>query len=705
MYNGFCFFKDKSITKTIKDREGSYWFSTLNDGIILVPDLQMKLFSYDNKSITSLASIGKNILTGTSDHRIIEFDVQKEMFNNVYKEYSNHEIIGLLYDDVINETLFWSNRIGFVKDGIKHKEINNFAAKSITPINNHFYAVASATSISLIRRDNTLAEVPKWLQTEKNSWNNYEYNLLERTTRGRYVLYNKEDSTLYAATTNGLFYFSPKGKGKITYKGKDIFASQLTLINSEIYVATYSEGLFRIKKNNVVENIDNKNINSSLYKITASGNYLWMITDETLQRYNIKNQSVVNYTHADGLPKAELKEVLIKNGKVYLATTQGMVVFDEALNIENNVPPVLTINNFLVNGESIKTEKQPLKLNSTQNNIVLHFSLLSFKGGVNSGKIQYKLNNESWQDLETGARQINLPALSSGDYNLLVRAFNEDNISSNKDIQIKFSIASPFYKQWWFIATILFVISIVLWLIFLYRLKNIKQRNKLEEQKIKIEQELNQSMLSSIKSQMNPHFLFNALNTIQSYIYTNDKENASEYLSKFSQLTRLILDMSNKDYASLADEIKALKLYLELEQQRFEDKLNYTFTIDENINAETLYIPTMLIQPYIENAIKHGLLHKKNDWKLAINFQKEKEGILVSIDDNGIGRKRSEQLNKLKPKHKSFALKANEKRLEILNKGLKQTIALQIIDKEDKHGNALGTLVKLFIPTKSKAIM
>lgn len=463
--------------------------------------------------------------------------------------------------------------------------------------------------------------------------------------------------------------------------------------------------MYKLKNNYEAEQIKNKKINTALYKITASGNYLWLISNDTLQRYHTINNTVINYTYADGLPKAELKDVLVKEGKIYLATSQGFVVFNENLNVKNNVAPLLSLNSIWVNGQRKNLLQHPLQLASNQNNIMVQFSLLAFKSENNNASIHYRINQNDWQVLESTARQLNLPSLSSGKYTITIRAFNEDNVPSEKDIQISFSIAAPFYKQWWFVGGILLIIAGSLWAFFIYRINNIKQRNKLVEQKIKIEQELNQSMLSAIKSQMIPHFLFNALNTIQSYIYTNDKENASEYLSKFSQLTRLILDMSNKDFVSIADEIKALKLYIELEQQRFEDKLHYHFYIDENISIDSLYIPTMLIQPYVENAIKHGLLHKKNDWMLNISMQKQEAGILVNIEDNGIGRKRSEQLNKHKQKHQSFALKANEKRLEILNRGLQQSIVLQIIDKEDNHGNALGTLVKLFIPTQSRTIL
>jgi LytS/YehU family sensor histidine kinase len=231
-----------------------------------------------------------------------------------------------------------------------------------------------------------------------------------------------------------------------------------------------------------------------------------------------------------------------------------------------------------------------------------------------------------------------------------------------------------------------------------------KQRRKqaLETEKNKLEKDLQQSTLASIKSQMNPHFLFNALNTIQSYIYQNDKQNASQYLGKFSELTRMILEMSNRETISLSEEIKALKLYLELEQLRFEEKLKYEIVVAQNIDVEMIHIPSMLIQPYIENAIKHGLLHKKDNWILEISFKKNEKILVVIVDDNGIGRKRSQELQKLKLKqHQSFAMSANEKRLDILNKGLEKPIALQIIDKTNENSEAIGTTVILNIPILS----
>jgi LytS/YehU family sensor histidine kinase len=198
---------------------------------------------------------------------------------------------------------------------------------------------------------------------------------------------------------------------------------------------------------------------------------------------------------------------------------------------------------------------------------------------------------------------------------------------------------------------------------------------------------------------MNPHFFYNALNTIQAFIFTNDKTRANNYLAKFSKLTRLILENSEKETITLQDEINALQLYLELEKMRFSDTFEFSIQTNENLDSEFIEIPPMLIQPYVENAIKHGLLHLETNRMLKINFTFIDKLLTVTIDDNGVGRKRSGEINSMKhEKPKSFSSKANQSRLEILNKGRTSKIGVEYIDKITGNGVSAGTTVTLTIP-------
>jgi len=198
---------------------------------------------------------------------------------------------------------------------------------------------------------------------------------------------------------------------------------------------------------------------------------------------------------------------------------------------------------------------------------------------------------------------------------------------------------------------------------------------------------------------MNPHFFYNALNTIQSFILSNDEKQAVNYLSKCSNLTRTILEMSEKESISIADEEKTLNLYLDIEQGRFEDDFSYKIQVDDAIDKENIKIPTMLLQPYVENAVKHGLKHKQGSKKISIHFQKEDNYISISIDDNGIGRQKSAELNAVKNKNRtSFATRAIENRVDLLNQYKYKNISIQYLDKTNLSNQAVATAIVFEIP-------
>lgn len=246
-------------------------------------------------------------------------------------------------------------------------------------------------------------------------------------------------------------------------------------------------------------------------------------------------------------------------------------------------------------------------------------------------------------------------------------------------------------------------------LVYLSRAKALKKAEiisielKESQKRLAIEKQYRNSELKALKAQMNPHFIFNALNSIQDYIVLNQKKLASDYLGKFADLIRNYLHFSDIGFISVLDETHNLNLYLELEKLRFEDVLEYSFRVEEEANSDSINIPTMLIQPYIENALKHGLLHKKGNRKLIISIRKVSDKIIECIiEDNGIGREKSKEINlKRKSQHKSFALKATTERLDLLNYGRDKKIGVDIIDLQEDN-QVTGTKVILKIPILKK---
>ena len=244
---------------------------------------------------------------------------------------------------------------------------------------------------------------------------------------------------------------------------------------------------------------------------------------------------------------------------------------------------------------------------------------------------------------------------------------------------------------------IIFTILLVLFLsaglaYFLFIRYRLKQKNKhieLENQNLQIESRL-------LRSQINPHFIFNALNSIQHFVLNNEKTQASTYLIKFANLMRNVLSMSRKEMVSLEDDLETLKINLELEKLRLKDKFDFVFSIDQSIELDAIYIPPMLMQPHIENAIKHGVEKKEGTGTIRIEISLLDHHLKCVIQDDGIGREKS-AVNQKKG-HVSVAGKLTRERFEILKKKRGTHISQVIIDQKDSHGNSIGTRVELIIP-------
>jgi two-component system, LytTR family, sensor kinase len=262
-------------------------------------------------------------------------------------------------------------------------------------------------------------------------------------------------------------------------------------------------------------------------------------------------------------------------------------------------------------------------------------------------------------------------------------------------------------QRYMLIGVLLLVFFIFSASILFYRQKRLKQQQiitnlELEEaqKRLDIEKQYRESELKALRSQMNPHFMFNALNSIQEYIMTNERKLAGKYLGKFADLMRIYLEQSEAKTISIHDEVETLSLYLELEKLRFEDTLTCTVNIDKNVDTYSTSIPTLIIQPYVENALKHGLLHKKEERKLSINMRCAKEDQLIcEIIDNGVGRQRAAEINKMRnPTHKSFATSATKSRLELLNYNSNKHIRVETVDLKNAQGDSEGTKVIITIP-------
>lgn len=314
--------------------------------------------------------------------------------------------------------------------------------------------------------------------------------------------------------------------------------------------------------------------------------------------------------------------------------------------------------NSELNIESLKS------LSRYWNNLKFSVSLLDYSGAEDI-LYAYRLNNHSdWIDLPSNT--IQLRDLNPGLYNIEILAKNK---YSNAELAIKtipLTINQLWFKTPWFLVLCnLFLATLV----FYYYNYLQSQRNKVNSIIQKLEYNLRDSQVKLLENQMNPHFIFNSLTSIKSFIQSSDIKNADYYLSHFSKLMRLYLDTSRKSQITIKEELDLINHYLVLEKMRFDNRFSYEISIDPQVLDNEIQIPTMLIQPIVENSIKHGLFHRPNNGLIKIDIRSESTYIIIIISDNGIGMNKSMQLKSLDlTRHDSHASTIVREKISLINK-------------------------------------
>lgn len=304
----------------------------------------------------------------------------------------------------------------------------------------------------------------------------------------------------------------------------------------------------------------------------------------------------------------------------------------------------------------------------------------------------------NWQS--TKQTNVTFYSLPDGDYTFEVIAKNEDGYWSSP-VEFVFKIKPPFWFTWWFISLeILFtIISIII--IFKYREKQLLKKNDIVRKITENEKKIIELELKALRSQMNPHFIFNTLNSIQMYISRHDFKESNRYISNFSRLIRMVLNHSEKPFINLRDELEMLTLYIGLEQIRFENQFDYYINVDEELDLDCDKIPPMLLQPFIENAIWHGLMKKSEKGKIEVDLKLSNDILYCSIQDNGIGRAAALKIKaERKIQNKSIGMRVTKDRLSIMYNEKYNNMDVEIVDLHDENNNPTGTKIIIKIPLK-----
>lgn len=477
-----------------------------------------------------------------------------------------------------------------------------------------------------------------------------------------------------------------------------------------VWVATTGRGLIRIDPTKPPgQKLKKLKMADGLPSLRISGmakdknGKLWLATNKGLTRLNTTTLEFRNFTRHEGLriDKVNYHISSLETGEMFIGGYQGFSLFHPD-SLENNPhkPPVV-FKSFSVFDKEMQFDKNlnyidHIELSYRQNFFSFSFAGLNYSFPERT-QYAYKLEGFDKDWINNGTqRQANYTGVGPGTYTFRVKAANSDGVWNEEGISIGITITPPFWKTWWFYSLCVLATLGIIYLIFQYRIHQVKKREKL---KADFEKQLATVRMTALNAQMNPHFLFNCLNSIKLYIIGSDLIAASDYLAKFARLIRMVLENSKFEKVVLSNELEALTLYIELEALRFEHRFVYKLDVDENMDTESIEIPPLILQPYIENAIWHGLMHKESKGTLGIRLWQENGYLHCVIEDNGIGRKKARELkSRSVTRHKSMGMKINTDRIAITNQLYNMKASVTITDLEDGKGEAAGTRVSLRIP-------
>ncbi len=395
--------------------------------------------------------------------------------------------------------------------------------------------------------------------------------------------------------------------------------------------------------------------------------YIWFTTDYDLYKYKPADKKFIHLNTEPGTINTEFKSVLfyqLQDGKWITATTSEIICFYTKNNFyPEKTSPKVEVTGFKVFDNSLSIDSlldtgKPVRLFHDQNFLTIEFALLDFSN-LQQTNYYHRLDGVDKEWVSVGTKKFaSYTNLEPGEYTFSVKADNGNKISG--ETIFKIIITPPFWGTWWFKALVLLLTAGIIYFL-------VKRRIELIRHGADLKQKISETEMMALRSQMNPHFIFNCINSIDALIQSNDKYYATVYLNKFAKLLRNILDSNKQNTVPFSKDIDTLKLYIELEELRHENKFKPVFSIDNELLNSDYKVPPLIIQPFVENAILHGLKNKEgNEGILSLEIKKVNDKIQYIITDNGIGRAAAGKIMQNKESH--YGMQISYDRIKLFNK-------------------------------------
>jgi ligand-binding sensor domain-containing protein/two-component sensor histidine kinase len=699
------------------------WVGTLNSGLFKIPQLGFEWFDRDDLgvkelNVTALYSSDDNDLWIGTKGALLHGTPGKEVKR--CQDYRLHQTIGL--SNPLEYRCITTDNIGNIYSCVYQSPLIRFSP------NNHFsdpeiIRIKPGATQFTFNNHNILYYGDRW-------WDGiYSCSITPVVTTPTFLSFrdhhappnmvkmvSQGDTIWYISQTEGVFFsiddqFTQLSEidSTIPVKINDLcFDSKGNLImgsNTGEILIIKQDSIFVTKRL-----IPGKDLvgNTIRFIVVDHSNHLYIGTNLGLNRIDLnalyaENIVVSNfYNDQTGYSDYSGKvAVCDQTGNIWIGTDEYLYKINIGrLGQSSCIKPELTFTKLEVNNiiNSTFNFSKYISFKSKENNLTFYFDDINY---LNSDQTRFRYRLHGLTDTWTSYSEENKAVFTSlwpGKYKLIIESYNLLDNGQVVSISYSFRIRYPWYLTWWFIGSCTLILIGIILFILRYRINQIKKK---EIEKSEITRQLATLEMRALQSQMNPHFIFNSINSIQGFILKNMIDEARGYLMDFSKILRQTLENASKEFISLAEELQYIKYYLNLEQMRFDKNFQTEIQLQDNIDPQIILIPPMVIQPFVENAIRHGLMHKQDGEKqLRIEFYIDGDILKCVIEDNGVGRKKSMEIESWRQhEHKPQSTKITQDRIDLLNKTAGSTqCQVKIIDLYDKVGMATGTRVEISLP-------
>ncbi len=682
--NGHAWLSGKTINFMMEDRVGGRWFATHEDGVFYAPVDAFSVYDAESglpdEKVTALAIKKEGeLFVGLENGNVWKLDYFSQRWEKL-PEIPDAGAISALYFDQPTQQL-WAGRdkLFYLTDtrwklcAAPDPDYPFIYADKITgsPQNERLW-------VSAFRGFNSVALPQKLVSNDLVGLDLRTFAVREDFSGKIWVgqqkgLFQWENNTLQSCQN-----LHPA----FSLRVEDI----ALLPDSSLAVATKGGGIVFWKNGKTEQITTSQGLTADMLECLWADEEgtLWAGTLNGLNRISgTWGQRKVNQiTLFHGLPSNEISHICTKGEQGWIATNKGLVHF---LNqTKKHAVPRPQVASVVANNQQLHASNI-LQLAAKQNNLTISFFAINYKM---KGKIlyRYRMNGGWWAT--TLSRSVNFPALSPGRRQFEVQAQNEDGTWS-ESARLQFEIMPPWYATWWAKALGLSMLFLATLGIYKYRTRQLKEAHQIQLRIADLER-------SALQAQMNPHFIFNCLNSIQNFILQNEKQSAILYLSSFATLVRSTLNASVAGKISLAEEVKLLDNYLSLEKLRFKDRFHYMIEVAPGVDAFEVKFPPLLVQPYVENAVLHGIAGRENGGRVEVFFKKKANLIEVNIRDNGKGISRDMNQQKSTHNHQSVGMSITLNRLKLLaDEGMSNTVRVESL--QNTNGEVEGTEVLIQI--------